>query len=234
MMCYITVVGGEAEGRYVKLDGAKVRWHRDQLGWTLDDLAEQAEVAKGTVLRAEHGEDVRPSSGRRIARAFGIEIPELSPEKPGMALAGKAEAPATGPSRKGREQKNASLLLPDPVEPDESERRSSRFAEAIFATADKSVGAMTAPGTDPGTAAGMVDALLTLHESVVAPMNDDQSLQALTHEEGEEILAVARRLIEAATAGVQRLEEGAEDADQEEEASRRREQIRELTHRISA
>ena len=96
MMCYITVVGGEAEGRYVKLDGAKVRWHRDQLGWTLDDVAEQAEVAKGTVLRAEHGEDVRPSSGRRIARAFGIEIPELSPEKPGMALAGKAEAPATG------------------------------------------------------------------------------------------------------------------------------------------
>ena len=96
MMCYITVVGGEAEGRYVKLDGAKVRWHRDQLGWTLDDVAEQAEVAKGTVLRAEHGEDVRPSSGRRIARAFGIEIPELSPEKPGAALAGKAEAPPVG------------------------------------------------------------------------------------------------------------------------------------------
>jgi transcriptional regulator with XRE-family HTH domain len=93
MMCYITVVGGEAEGRYVKLDGAKVRWHRDQLGWTLDDVAEQAEVAKGTVLRAEHGEDVRPSSGRRIARAFGIDIPELSPEKPGVALSGKAEAP---------------------------------------------------------------------------------------------------------------------------------------------
>jgi transcriptional regulator with XRE-family HTH domain len=100
MMCYITVVGGEAEGRYVKLDGAKVRWHRDQLGWTLDDVAEQAEVAKGTVLRAEHGEDVRPSSGRRIARAFGIEIPELSPEKPGVALAGKAEAPEEAGPRK--------------------------------------------------------------------------------------------------------------------------------------
>ncbi len=114
------------------------------------------------------------------------------------------------------------------------ERRSSRFAEALFATADKCVGTMTAPSTDPSTAAGMVDALLTLHESVMAPMNDDQSLPALTHEEGEEILAVARRLIEAASAGVQRLEEGAEDAGEERDAKRRREQIREMTRRISA
>ncbi len=76
----------------MKLDGKKVRWHRDRLGWTLDALAEKAEVAKGTVLRAEHGEDIRPSSGRRIARAFRVEIPELIPEKPG-ASSSKASAP---------------------------------------------------------------------------------------------------------------------------------------------
>jgi hypothetical protein len=64
-------------------------------------LGEKAEVAKGTVLRAEHGEDVRPSSGRRIARALGVEISDLVPEKPGSAReligAGKAEAPQKGP-----------------------------------------------------------------------------------------------------------------------------------------
>ena len=90
------------KGRYMRLDSAKMRWHRDRLGWTLDTLAEQAEVAEGTALRAEHGEDIRPSSGRRIARAFGVDVSELVPEKPGRvkepALSGKAEAPETGPS----------------------------------------------------------------------------------------------------------------------------------------
>jgi transcriptional regulator with XRE-family HTH domain len=80
----------------MKLDSQKVRWHRDQLGWTLDALAEKAEIAKGTVLRAEHGEDIRPSSGRRIARAFGVEIPALSPEKPG-APSPKVTAPPSPP-----------------------------------------------------------------------------------------------------------------------------------------
>ena len=66
----------------MRLDHEKVRWHRDRLGLTLDTLGEKAEVAKGTVLRAEHGEDVRPSSGRRIAQALGTEISELIPDKP--------------------------------------------------------------------------------------------------------------------------------------------------------
>jgi transcriptional regulator with XRE-family HTH domain len=81
----------------MKLDADKVRWHRDSRGWTLETTAEKAEVALGTVLRAEHGEDIRPSSGRRIARAFGVDVSELVPEKPGRikepALAGKADAP---------------------------------------------------------------------------------------------------------------------------------------------
>jgi hypothetical protein len=80
----LLVEDGHTKGRYVKLDSAKMRWHRDRLGWTIDTLAEQAEVAEGTALRAEHGEDIRPSSGRRIARAFGVDISELVPEKPGV------------------------------------------------------------------------------------------------------------------------------------------------------
>jgi transcriptional regulator with XRE-family HTH domain len=76
----------------MRLDREKVRWHRDRLGLTLDTLGEKAEVAKGTVLRAEHGEDVRPSSGRRIARALGVDISELVPDKPGTT-APKTTAP---------------------------------------------------------------------------------------------------------------------------------------------
>jgi len=78
----------------VKLDADKVRWHRDRRGWTLEIAAEQAEVALGTVLRAEHGEDIRPSSGRRIARAFGVDISELVPEQPGV-VPPKGGAPST-------------------------------------------------------------------------------------------------------------------------------------------
>ena len=75
----------------MKLDADKVRWHRDSRGWTLETTAEKAEVALGTVLRAEHGEDIRPSSGRRIARAFGVDISELVPDRPGVT-APKAKA----------------------------------------------------------------------------------------------------------------------------------------------
>ena len=88
----------------MKLDADKVRWYRDRFGWTLDITAEKAEVAPGTILRAEHGEDIRPSSGRRIARAFGVDISELVPDKPGApaqrepVLSGKAEAPPPGPN----------------------------------------------------------------------------------------------------------------------------------------
>jgi transcriptional regulator with XRE-family HTH domain len=81
----------------MRLDHEKVRWYRDRRGWTLDTLAEEASVAKGTVLRAEHGEDVRPSSGRRIAHALEVELSDLIPDKPGrvgeLAGVGKVEAP---------------------------------------------------------------------------------------------------------------------------------------------
>ena len=88
----------------MKLDTDKMRWNRDRLGLSLAEVAGKAEVAEGTVLRAEHGEDIRPSSGRRIARALGVELSELIPEKPGrveeLAAAGKREAPReAGPTQ---------------------------------------------------------------------------------------------------------------------------------------
>lgn len=79
----------------MRLDSRKVRWHRDRFGWTLDELADKAGVAKGTLLRAEHGEDIQPRSGRRIAQAFGVDISELIPEMPGVAPRPKVLRPRT-------------------------------------------------------------------------------------------------------------------------------------------
>jgi transcriptional regulator with XRE-family HTH domain len=108
----------------MKLDADKVRWHRDSRGWTLETTAEKAEVALGTVLRAEHGEDIRPSSGRRIARAFGVDVSELVPEKPGRikepALAGKADAPReAGPE----EEQSSEAPSPPQLETETDEER---------------------------------------------------------------------------------------------------------------
>ena len=201
MMCYITVVGGEAEGRYVKLDGAKVRWHRDQLGWTLDDVAEQAEVAKGTVLRAEHGEDVRPSSGRRIARAFGIEIPELSPEKPGMALAGKAEAPATG-----RPKVQASLRPEEEPErrnpePSDAQRRLAKVdelaAEYLAGRAEKHGAEVTDPNSPHfanATAATLW--LAGVEDELAAWLDWREELQGVTMPVGEDFGAAVGAIVE--------------------------------------
>jgi transcriptional regulator with XRE-family HTH domain len=78
----------------MRLDSRKVRWHRDRFGWTLDELAEKAGVAKGTLLRAEHGEDIQPRSGRRIAQAFDVDISELVPDMPGV-VPPKVRAPSS-------------------------------------------------------------------------------------------------------------------------------------------
>jgi hypothetical protein len=60
-------------------------------------------------LRAEHGEDIRPSSGRRIARAFDVDISELVPDRPGVVRP-KASAPST--SGQSEEERYEIEILP--------------------------------------------------------------------------------------------------------------------------
>ncbi len=77
----------------MKLDGEKVRRARDQLGLSIELVGEEAEVAKNSVLRAEHGEDIRPSTARKIAAALRARVAELLPEEEG-AESKKAAAPS--------------------------------------------------------------------------------------------------------------------------------------------
>ena len=52
--------------------GSQVRRARKGQGWTQDQLADDAGVAPGTVVRIEGGKKVRPGSLRSVLDALGI------------------------------------------------------------------------------------------------------------------------------------------------------------------
>ncbi len=61
----------------MKLDGDKLRRARERLGYSMEAVGEVAEMSKNSVLRAEHEEDIRPGTARKIADALGVEVAEL-------------------------------------------------------------------------------------------------------------------------------------------------------------
>jgi predicted transcriptional regulator len=54
-----------------------LRLYRDRLALSQEDLGHKAGVGRSTVARGEAGEDLRPSSVRRLARALGIKPHQL-------------------------------------------------------------------------------------------------------------------------------------------------------------
>lgn len=66
----------------MRLDGARVRRARERLGYSLAKAAKEAGVSEGTVLRADHGEEIRPSTARKIAVGLGVEVADLIREEP--------------------------------------------------------------------------------------------------------------------------------------------------------
>jgi hypothetical protein len=76
-----TLLGiGHEHGGVVKLDKHKVLRARERLGYGVAKVAEEAGIAKGSALRAEHGEDLRPITARRVARALGVKVADLMPD----------------------------------------------------------------------------------------------------------------------------------------------------------
>jgi hypothetical protein len=47
------------------------------LGYGIETTAQAAGISKNSVLRAEHGEDIRPVTARKIARALNVEVADL-------------------------------------------------------------------------------------------------------------------------------------------------------------
>ena len=195
----------------------KIKELRIERGLSQAKLAARAGVDPSTVNQIERGaREASPTTLRKIAQALDVNLAELLQETD---------------SPKARRRSSPEPALFNGID---DERRSSRFAEAIVAAADKCVETMLAPHMDPKVAAGMVDALTAFHESIMEPMKHEQYRQTLTEEEGDEIFAVLKKLLEAASAGVRRLEDAAEDVEQEQDAKKKREQIREWTSQLSA
>ena len=67
-------------GGVLKLDREKLIRAREMLGYGLEKTAEVAGVSKNSVLRAEHEEDIRPVTARKIATALKVEVADLFPK----------------------------------------------------------------------------------------------------------------------------------------------------------
>ena len=68
-----------ANGGALKLDRTKLQRAREMLGYGIETTAEKAGVSKNSVLRAEHEEDIRPVTARKIAEALKVEVRDLLP-----------------------------------------------------------------------------------------------------------------------------------------------------------
>ncbi len=61
----------------VFLDEEKVRRSRERLGYTLQLMSEEGGIAPHTIIRAEHGRNITPTSARKIAAALGVSVADL-------------------------------------------------------------------------------------------------------------------------------------------------------------
>jgi transcriptional regulator with XRE-family HTH domain len=196
----------------VKLDRDNLIRARERLGYSIETVAEEAGIAKNSVLRAEHGEDIRPLTARKIATALGVEVADLY----AGANDPKGEAPPwLEPS------------FNDVIE----ERRFSRLAEVLDAAADRWMAKVSEPKVADGEIYGLISAVLGLYESVTKTITR-REWERLTTEEQRELSSVMDKLAVVGAEGLVRLKESGY---LDEQAVRlRREMMREWTDRVSA
>ncbi len=102
----------------LRMDGNKLRTIRERKGWSQSDLAEKSGVVLNTISRMENGENCRPDSGQRVAKALGVDLESLltagAPAEPkpapapAQALAGLDEVAALLDRRE-----SVNLVLPN-------------------------------------------------------------------------------------------------------------------------
>lgn len=73
----ITTQATEREETGVNI-GERVFWLREENGWSQEELGRRSRVARRTIIDVEQGHhDPRPSTLRKLARAFGMTVAEL-------------------------------------------------------------------------------------------------------------------------------------------------------------
>jgi transcriptional regulator with XRE-family HTH domain len=200
--------GGMAE--LLEAIGHNIRRLRDEKGWNQTELGFRAGASPSIISLIENGKR-NPSTATlaKIAEALGVEVVDLFP--------------------KGQRSSPEPTLLNGL----EDERHFSRFSEAIIAAAGRLGEAMSSPHMDDKRRFGLLDAILELSGTISEPV-EEESWEAIPNGERLEIVTTMEKLGEAAQQGLRHLKESAEARDQEEQVKQRREQVRELTRRISA
>jgi transcriptional regulator with XRE-family HTH domain len=196
----------------LKLDRDNLIRARERLGYSVETVAQEAGIAKNSVLRAEHGEHIRPLTARKIAAALGIEVADLyaDPDYP------KEGAPPW-----------LEPTFNDVIQ----ERRLSRFADAIASAADKWLEVVSKPETPDATAAGALEAAARLYGALMDGITRSE-WETLTTQERGEFAEVMDKLAKVGAEGILRLQEsGYFDA---ERTRIQREMMRKWTDRISA
>jgi len=61
----------------LRLNRKKLLRARELLGYGIEKVAEEAGISKNSVLRAEHEEDIRPVTARKIAAALSLSVADL-------------------------------------------------------------------------------------------------------------------------------------------------------------
>ena len=65
----------------MKVDGARIRLARVELGLTLRSLATECGMDKGSLSRVETGQlGMRPETMRRVAERLGLPLADVSPD----------------------------------------------------------------------------------------------------------------------------------------------------------
>jgi transcriptional regulator with XRE-family HTH domain len=193
----------------VKLDRDNLIRARERRGYSIETVAEEAGIAKNSVLRAEHGEDIRPLTARKIAAALGVEVADLyADDYP------KEEAPPNlQPSFNG--------LL-------EEERR-SRYLRSWRAFVWKLVHRWEA---DPPKTSREIAVVLDTMQALIDEGAFEQPPEQITTADERE--ASEWLDLSMVFRGLRRLNEIADTVEEDETAQRRRELLRSLPGGLSA
>jgi transcriptional regulator with XRE-family HTH domain len=215
----------------LKFDGDKVRRARELLGYGQETTAEEAGVAKNSVLRAERGEEIRPATARKIAAALGVRVADLLTEEARDPLA-------------------QALASQDRLFNGARER--DAFLERVKEYIDKRVAhyeKRLSEAEQGGVLAGYEGARLLLDDAIDEYIHlpdlingelaerwtlDPEVPEDVKVELGRAIGAVIRPLLEIVGRIGAREKELAETEAQKAETERRHEQIRQWTKEISA
>jgi transcriptional regulator with XRE-family HTH domain len=189
---------------------------RRERGLSQAKLAALADIDPSTMNQIERGaREPTTATLRKLAAALDVSLAELLEESETL--------------KAGRR----SSLEPSFNDVLAEERRLSRFAEAIVAAASRWGEAMADADTDDHKRFGLIEAALALN-GVISERAEQEHWEALPNRERLEIVTAMEKLTEAAERGLAHLKASHESRTQEEQVEQRREQIRELTRRISA